>query len=388
MAEELGLRGNDIVQDLTQGHMLRLLWRDGTTDEVASVTPAHLMTVPFVPLRERAALTRLGLIAARMALTGTYRAPEYAAELDDISATDWFRLHAPVMYEKFFEPTSAMFCGYGDHEVSLAWMMWANGIPSLSTQPIKFWTVAGGVGHLATTRADELRASGATIKLGTEVRSLTCEPNGVRVMTGEDELTSDAAVVATTPRVLSSIVPELSQHRRDCFESITYSAHDLAYYLTDDLGDPPGGSLGQAGIGLLLPTAEGFDLASNTHWAPTRQGRSLVLIQSKRRHLGPLAHATDDAVLDALWAELATVTPAARHVTVHERLLARWDDAIPTRPVGSLRALRQFRALGPLPRVAFAGDYLRNSSVGAALITGQQAATELLSTVLTHDLGA
>jgi protoporphyrinogen/coproporphyrinogen III oxidase len=382
LADELGLRGSDSVQDLTAGHMLRLFWRNGRTDQVASITPAHFMTIPFVPFREKLALTRLGLIMARLAVTRGYRAPENAAELDETSATDWFRQHAPVFYDKFLEPTFAMFCGYSDHEISLAWMMWANGMPNLSTTPAKFWTIAGGVGRLTTALAEKLVARGATIMLDTEVRSLTTDAHGVRVVTGNEELEGAAAVVATTPQVVSSIMPELSLHRREYFESIRYSAHDLAYYLTDDLGVPPGGSLGQTGIGLLLPTVEGFQLASNTHWAPAGPGKSLVLIQSKRRHLGPLADATDEAVLDALWNELALVTPAARRITVHERLLARWDDAIPTRPVGSLRALRRFRALGPLPRVAFAGDYLRNSSVGAALITGQQAATELISTVL------
>ncbi len=381
LASELGLRGSDTVQDLTAGHMLRLFWRNGRTDDVASITPAHFMTLPFVPPHEKLALTRLGLIIARLAITGGYRAPENAAELDDISSTDWFRRHAPVLYDKFLEPVSAMFCGYSDHEMSLAWALWANGMPNLSTKPVKFWTVAGGVGRLTNTLAEKLAARGATIMLDTEVRSLTAAANGVRVLTGNEELKGDAAVVATTPQVVSSIMPELSQHRREYFESIRYSAHDLAYYLTDDLGLPPGGSLGQAGIGLLLPTVEGFNLASNAHWAPAGQGKSLVLIQSKRRHLGPLAEASDDAVLDALWNELALVRPKAKSITVHERLLARWDHAIPTRPVGSMRALRRFRALGPLPRIAFAGDYLRNSSVGAALITGQQAASELLSTV-------
>jgi protoporphyrinogen/coproporphyrinogen III oxidase len=211
---------------------------------------------------------------------------------------------------------------------------------------------------LTGTLAERLAAGGATIKLETEVRSLTADANGVRVVTSSEEFQADAAVVATTPQVVSSMMPGLSPQRRAYFESIRYSSHDLAYYLTDDLGIPPGGSLGQEGIGMLLPTVEGFSLASNTHWAPA-----------------------GDGILDELWKELALVTPKAQTVTVHERLLARWDDAIPTRPVGSLRALRRFRALGPLPRIAFAGDYLRNSSVGAALVTGQQAAAELLTTV-------
>jgi protoporphyrinogen/coproporphyrinogen III oxidase len=381
LASELGLRGSDSVRDLTAGHMLRLFWRNGRTDDIASITPAHFMTVPFAPPHEKLALMQLGGILARLVVTNAYRAPEYAADLDDISATDWFRQHAPTLYDKFLEPTFAMFCGYSDGELSLAWMLWANGMPKLDMEPLKFWTIAGGVGRLTGTLAQKLTARGATIMMETEVRSLTADANGVRVVTDRKELRADAAVVATTPQVVSSILPELSPQRREYFESIRYSAHDLAYYLTDDLGLPPGGSLGQEGIGLLLPTVEGFGLASNAHWAPAGQGKSLVLIQSKRRHLGPLAHASDEAILDALWQELALVTPKAREVAVHERLLARWDDAIPTRPVGSLRALRRFRALGPLPRIAFAGDYLRNSSVGAALVTGQQAAAELLSTV-------
>jgi protoporphyrinogen/coproporphyrinogen III oxidase len=381
LASELGLRGSDSVRDLTAGHMLRLFWRDGSTNDIASITPAHFMTVPFAPLHEKLALMQLGSTLARLITTNAYRAPEDAADLDNISATDWFRRHAPTLYDKFLEPTFAMFCGYSDQEISLAWMLWANGMPKPNMDPIRFWTIAGGVGRLTGTLAERLAAGGATIKLETEVRSLTADANGVRVVTSSEEFQADAAVVATTPQVVSSMMPGLSPQRRAYFESIRYSSHDLAYYLTDDLGIPPGGSLGQEGIGMLLPTVEGFSLASNTHWAPAGDGKSLVLIQSKRRHLGPLAHASDEVILDELWKELALVTPKAQTVTVHERLLARWDDAIPTRPVGSLRALRRFRALGPLPRIAFAGDYLRNSSVGAALVTGQQAAAELLTTV-------
>jgi protoporphyrinogen/coproporphyrinogen III oxidase len=383
LADELGLRDRDSVKDLTAGHMLRLFWRDGCTDNIASVTPMHFLSIPFVPIHEKLALLQLSLVMARMMLTGAYRSPEYAAGLDDISATDWFRKNAPVLYDKFLEPTCAMFCGYSDHEMSIAWMLWASGMPSLSTAPLKFWTIAGGVGRLTSTLASKISEHSGTIMLGTEVRSLTADADGVQVVlsTSSNALRADAAVVATTPQVVSPMMPELSPERRQYFESIHYSAHDLAYYVTDDLGEPPGGSLGQEGIGLLLPTVEGFSLASNAHWAPAEPGKSLVLIQSKRRHLGSLANASDDEVLDALWNELPMVTPRARSVKVYERLLARWDHAIPTRPAGALRALRDFRALGSLPRIAFAGDYLRNSSVGAALVTGQQAAAELLSTV-------
>ena len=51
--------------------------------------------------------------------------------------------------------------------------------------------------------------------------------------------------------------------------------------------------------------------------------------------------------------------------------------AICKRPKGFITRLQRFRALGPLPRVAFCGDYLSNSTVGQAHWTGLQAADEL-----------
>jgi protoporphyrinogen oxidase len=71
-----------------------------------------------------------------------------------------------------------MFCGHCDHEMSLAWMMWANGKPKLSTEPFKFWTLAGGVGRLTNILAEKLAARGATIMLDTEVRSLAADAKG------------------------------------------------------------------------------------------------------------------------------------------------------------------------------------------------------------------
>ena len=105
-----------------------------------------------------------------------------------------------------------MFCGYSDHEMSLAWMMWANGKPKLSFGPLRFWTLKGGGGRLANTLAQKLADQGTKIMLKTEVRSLTADANGSRVMTNYEELDGDAAVVARTPRVVSSIMPSYRKH--------------------------------------------------------------------------------------------------------------------------------------------------------------------------------
>jgi oxygen-dependent protoporphyrinogen oxidase len=55
---------------------------------------------------------------------------------------------------------------------------------------------------------------------------------------------------------------------------------------------------------------------------------------------------------------------------VIDRHLERQDLGITSRYVDYTRKLAAFKALGPLPRVAFAGDYLINSSVGQAHWSG------------------
>ena len=63
-----------------------------------------------------------------------------------------------------------------------------------------------------------------------------------------------------------------------------------------------------------------------------------------------------------------------------DRHLERQDLGITRRYVGYTRKLASFKDLGSLPRVAFAGDYLINSTVGQSHWSGLKAAEQLLST--------
>jgi protoporphyrinogen/coproporphyrinogen III oxidase len=59
------------------------------------------------------------------------------------------------------------------------------------------------------------------------------------------------------------------------------------------------------------------------------------------------------------------------------RFISRQPVAICKRPKGCITRLKRCRELGPLPRAAFCGDWLSNSTVGQTHWTGLQAVREL-----------
>ena len=88
---------------------------------------------------------------------------------------------------------------------------------------------------------------------------------------------------------------------------------------------------------------------------------------------------SEDEILDAAWTDFVKAEPRASGAKFLNRYLQRNDLAICRREVGFVTRLKQFKELPPLQRVAFAGDYLTNSSVGQAHWSGLQAADELLA---------
>ena len=84
-------------------------------------------------------------------------------------------------------------------------------------------------------------------------------------------------------------------------------------------------------------------------------------------------------ILDDGWRDIVVAYPELCDAVCVVRTIERSDLAIARRPAGYLRALKGLRALGPLPRVAFAGDYLVNSTLGQSHWSGTQAAQELIS---------
>ncbi len=79
------------------------------------------------------------------------------------------------------------------------------------------------------------------------------------------------------------------------------------------------------------------------------------------------------------WSDVVDVLPELAGTTVLDSFISRHPEAICKRPKGYISSIKAFRDLGPLPHVAFCGDYLTNSTVGQSHWSGLTAADDLMS---------
>ncbi|MDO9367431.1 MAG: FAD-dependent oxidoreductase, partial [Sphingopyxis sp.] len=281
----------------------------------------------------------------------------------------------PTFVEYILEPVMQMFCGYGEEDYSLAWLIWL--MAGRFAWSNNWWTFEeGGVGRLPREMGDRLSAM-------PDVR-IHCNTITTRVEPGDDgvviafeqggqshEQSFDGVVVAVPGSQVLPLMPTLGAEHRDFFYRVEYVGHHIIYAMLDLDGAIPETSM-------LLPTAEGFRSLSNFHLTPTPDGHFLYG-EIKGRRCAELVGASDaDIMADAL-ADLTRALPEVTIRAVADHYVQRNDIALCRRHVGYTRALATFKTLPPLPRVEFAGDYLLNSTVGQAHFTGLGAATRLTS---------
>ena len=272
---------------------------------------------------------------------------------------------------------SGFFCGYGEDDYSLAWTLWgasgrhpwANHWWSFTERGVGRLTWALGE-HLAsdpgvdyqlrqTAHATHIRADGVIIDLQ--------DGNGI-----ENTVFAHAVIMAVPGTRVAGLLPDLDSERRAFFDQITYAGHHISYFmLARPKGDLP--------ASYVLPTADGFDRSANFSFEDLGDGRTLAFSEWKdvacRRH----ADCSDEQLLDLAWGDFIDVIPALGDVKVIDRFLSRQPEAITKRPKGYITALKKFKDLGQLDRLAFCGDYLANSTVGSAHHTGVVAAECLLA---------
>lgn len=176
---------------------------------------------------------------------------------------------------------------------------------------------------------------------------------------GQSEtLSADAVAMAVPGHQVAPLMPALDVARRRFFDAITYAGHHIVYYLLDR---SKGGLLDT----YVLPAADGFLCTGNLRLTNLGDGRTFAHSQWKnwgrRQHAG----ASTEELLALSWADVVDAVPALQGTRVIDSFISRQPDTICKRAKGFITQLKRFRDLGPLPRVAFCGDYLSNSTVAA-----------------------
>jgi oxygen-dependent protoporphyrinogen oxidase len=374
-ARQLGIYHSDALEDLTKAHAEHILHKRSRVLELRAFSIGDILRMEGIPAREKLALGRAFPALLRQMLRNDPRDPTTAVDLDTISACAYFREHSPQFVDYVLEPTMAMFCGYGEDDFSLAWLIWTMGGFEWAKS---WWTFRErGVGALTHALGEHFAVdAGTDLRNAARCRELRYHDRGVEVEIEFDDsaetLRGDAAVVAVPGCLVTDLIPGLDSDRRRFFEQVEYVGGHIAYWLVEgvQLSHP---------VSLVLPTVDGFERVSNLSAFPMGERRAFVNGEMKGRFCARTRGADAEEILDEAWREIAEVVPELGSASMTDTYLQRNDVALCRRQVGHIRRTADFRALGPLPRVAFAGDYLINSTVGQAHWSGLQAAEQLLA---------
>jgi oxygen-dependent protoporphyrinogen oxidase len=332
------------------------------------------------PVKEKLALGRVVPRMLKQMAACDPRDPVSAAQFDDQNACEYFRKYSPRFVDYFLDPCLSLFCGYGEEDYSLAWLLWLVG-SRLSWGGNHWWAFTErGVGQLTRSLGEHFaRDDGATMLYHVTAQEFRVNQDNVEVDVNRhgavETMIADAAVLAVPGTLVPNLFPGLDAERRKLFENVSYSGHHGAWYLLDE---PPHEDLPATRV--LLPTADGYRAVAGVWFVPTEDGRTLVVTHWKNQRSKETQDWPSDDVLADGWREVTKAFPQVRDTRIFDQYIERNDLAIARRPTGYLRALKNFRDLGPLERVTFAGDYLVNSTVGQAHWSGMRAAKELLGT--------
>jgi oxygen-dependent protoporphyrinogen oxidase len=374
-ARRLGIHTADAIEDMTPWHRWNVLVKRARVARFEEFSLLEAARNPLIPLGEKARLlaTLPGLLT--QILAGDPRDITSSVAFDDVNACEYFRRYSPTFVDYFLEPCVALFCGYGADDYSLAWVLWgasgrhawANHWWSYKERGVGQLTWALGA-HLAADPGCDYRLDCTAVRVHVRRDGVTVDVHSAR---GDSSTAADAAVIAVPGTRVAALLPDLDAQRREFFQRIEYAGHHVFYLLLDR----PKGSLPDS---YVLPTADGHARSTHVYFSDLGNGTTLASSEWKDRACREHAQLPDAALLDLAWSDFLDVAPELAGTRVADRFLSRQPEAICKRPKGYIRGLEAFRDLGPLPRLAFAGDYLINSTVGQAHWSGLRAADELV----------
>jgi len=376
LARKLGIDQPDGMVDLTAAHQWNVLVERKRTVAFGAFDLISAAKHPAIPLLEKAKLLATLPKLAQTMVAGDPRDITSAVALDDVNACEYFRRFSPTFVDYFLEPCVAMFCGYGEDDYSLAWTAWSTA-GRLSWSGDQIWSFKErGAGRitweLGRSLTDDPRVD---LRLGTSVAEVRTHADGVEVdaiRNGRSEtLRGDAVVMAVPGNKVSALMPSLDAERRVFFDGVDYAGHHIVYYLLDR----PKGDLLDT---YVLPAADGFRRTGNLRFTDMGNGTTFAHSQWKDWGCRQHADASTADLLTIAWDDVVDALPQLAETRVIDSFISRQPDAICKRPKGYIRSLRRFLDLGPMPRVAFCGDYLTNSTVGQSHWSGLKAAEDLI----------
>lgn len=366
---EFGLEDQQVPYLATATGMSFQIYRDGRSHEFDMVRPQKMLTYGAMSRRGRAQLLKLlpAMVAQKARNGRSTFEPWRAAKVDDQSVEEWLGRIAPEFLEYAMEPMWDVVCGWDPADISRGFLLYVMTAYAQSTG----FTLREGAGAITRALARSLDVRTRTTVTRVDVGDRTVEYEAEGPSAGR--LRARAVLVALPGVKVRDVVDGLDPARSEFFGGVRYQAHDNCFFKldarADDLDLPTRG---------FYPRKEHGELSSVGYTVVPSSPEHRVLRAGLKGRFSTEYIGRSDAELEAaIMARVAEVEPAIPEL-VEDRLLARWEAAIPIFYPGYLRALAAFQALEPLPGVAFAGDYLAIPAMAAAHDSGQKAAAKLL----------
>lgn len=200
-----------------------------------------------------------------------------------------------------------------------------------SPQPV-FMSLIGGINRLVPELEERIRAHGGTIHTGTHVTSVQTEGGRWMVTTEDEDLESDAVVLATPAHVTKDLLAEAAPHSASLLASVPYASTALIPALVE-VGDRE-----LEGSGFLVPPTEKSFIKASTFvsnkwpWMGERipEGAALIRMSIGRYGDGPggWQDCEDDELIARAFENWQAITDRGS-----DRLIAaeahRWERALP-----------------------------------------------------------
>jgi oxygen-dependent protoporphyrinogen oxidase len=384
--------------------------------------PGTVMGVPA----DRAALPGLAglLTEAEIARVAEETALPSPAAIDDVTVGSWVagRMGRAVV-DRLVEPLlGGVYAGHADQlslqaTVPALWQRAHAGQPMLAAAvgtrtsaeatavtapPGPLGTAAGGpvfaglrggVGRLASTMVDQLRAAGVEVRTGTTVRGLRRTPTGWRLETGPASapgyLDAEGVILAVPPAAAARLLAA------DCPAAAAELAQiETASVAVVAVAVPRAQLSGVTGTGLLIPPVERRAIKAATFssakwsWISADVQADVLIVRLS------LGRAGEEAVLQRPDDELAALAVAeladllGRPIRPIDTSVIRWGGALPQYAVGHLDRIRRVRsAVAAVGALAICGAALDGVGVPACIAAADRAVAELI-TRADLDLGA
>lgn len=369
LIDELGL-SSSVIEYPTVGQVMFETWRENSGHVVSLSNPiSFLSTAPF-KVADKMGLVKLlpasirYMFRVKFQPRSKYSLPAIASD-DDESLESWLSSTHPDFLNYVLEPMHEFMWTHEPQEIARGWALDFY----LKHMKLKVCSLAEGYGMLPRVLATKLN-----VITNARVNSIVPGDESTTVAWDQDgqaqSKTVDGVIVAVPGTKIKDMVQGLDDERLKFFEGVRYSPQEIPFFkLKREMPELP--------MMRLYSRKEDPVLNAITYTAPRPDGEKFLRGKVKGREIRRNWQQTDAERIEAVEKEIARYYPDISE-NIEDRMVHRWQEALPIFYPGYSRSLQKFLALPPIPGLAFAGDYLTAGDTGAAYLSGLWAAEDLM----------